>query len=334
LDAPYTVNKPGAKKSVLFLGTSTSLNQTFLFVMGENGEEPAYVLKEPVTSVPPLWNPAASRIAYVSSYHFPGDQLLSVSPDGTDPKALTGGGIGKMSMDVDWTPDGGGLLIAGNETDRWEIYLLDAATGNKVQLSQNSGLDEISQPRDSPTGQMIAFVGRELDHSNIDLILNDRTGRIRELTKAGPRIHYANPCWSPDGKWIAAVTDRYGNREIVKIGIDSGIDERLTFSGAGESWDPRVSPDGAWICYTSNRDGTNSIYRMDVQGSGNARVLPPGLQGSQAAWYPDSKSIVFVGRDNDGNTELYRVDGAGGHLNKLTLSPDIVKSHPQVQGVR
>ena len=330
---PYAQNKPTSAKNVLFLGTG-STQGTFLMVMGDSGEEPAFVLKEPVLPEPPRWNPVEPSLAFFSSYHYPHEELFSVKADGTGREWLSLGTTRDACRDADWLPDGKGMVYISDGTDQSEIYLLEASAGERVRLTQSPMAVKISDPRVSPDGQRIAFVVSESDYSNIDVIVNGRPTRTYEWTKAGPGVHYRNPRWAPDGKWLLAETDRFGKREIVRIDADTYWEKRLTYSSPGESWEPRVSPDGRWICYTSNRGNGNAVYRMDAEGQQDRPESPPELRASQAAWYPDSKSLVFVGIDATGNAELYRVDADGGHLFKMTDSPEWVKSHPEVQGAR
>jgi Tol biopolymer transport system component len=335
LENPYSLNKPKASHSIVFLGSDRK-GDTFLFAMGDNGEAPAYVIDEPVAAVPPRWNPRTRSIAFFSSYHYANQELFSINPDGTNRQWLSMGTTKRAARDADWESDGMGILYLADGSNQREIYLLDMVSGQRVRLTQSPFFQKIFEPRLSPNGEVIAFGIADRDgYSNIGAIYNGDPDNTYTLTKAGVGIHYRSIRWSPDGRWLAAVTDRFGSREIVKIDVNRSLEQRLTYSGgAGESWDPRISPDGKWICYTSNRANGMGVYRMDMDGRQDYRCTPPDIQAGQAAWYPDSKTLVFVGADRDGNSELYRVDAGGGNLFKMTESQAFAKSYPEVRGAR
>jgi dipeptidyl aminopeptidase/acylaminoacyl peptidase len=81
-----------------------------------------------------------------------------------------------------------------------------------------------------------------------------------------------DPVWSPDGNWIAFVTNENGNDEIYLVDRDGKQMRRLTFNDW--EWDkhPSFSPDGSQIVFFSNRNGRNQLWIMNADGS-NQRVL-------------------------------------------------------------
>jgi TolB protein len=68
-----------------------------------------------------------------------------------------------------------------------------------------------------------------------------------------------SPAWSPDGKRIAFVSNREGNREIYAMNADGSNVARLT-NDLGEDSSPAWSPDGKQIAFVSNRGGKRQIY--------------------------------------------------------------------------
>jgi Tol biopolymer transport system component len=61
----------------------------------------------------------------------------------------------------------------------------------------------------------------------------DGTG-ITQLTSNAAVDHY--PCWSPDGEFIAFVSERDGNPEIYSMRADGTDETRLTNDPANDWW--------------------------------------------------------------------------------------------------
>src|SRR5690349_1243595 len=72
---------------------------------------------------------------------------------------------------------------------------------------------QVSRPRISPDGQRVAFGVTTIDarkqeyHSSIWIATTDG-GETKRFTGGGSSAQ--SPSWSPDGRWLAFVTDREG----------------------------------------------------------------------------------------------------------------------------
>ncbi|MEN9934473.1 MAG: hypothetical protein RLZZ387_1052 [Chloroflexota bacterium] len=122
------------------------------------------------------------------------------------------------------------------------------------------GIDDLFQfgwvedPRVSPDGSVAAFVRVEVDEPanryrrTIWLVPLDG-GQPRRFT-AGARSD-AQPRWSPDGRRLAFVSDRDGDKpQLYVIARDGGEARRITSLPQGVS-DPAWSPDGARLAFLS-----------------------------------------------------------------------------------
>lgn len=147
-----------------------------------------------------------------------------------------------------FSPDGKRVVASVDIDGQSDLVLLDPKTGNEVQRLTDSEWDEVS-PSWSPNGRLITFVSSRTGRPQIHVIQADGTGE-RRLTMAGqynitPRfgpnglIVFAgmdefvldlftvdlagnitrltqgqgsnkDPCWSPDGRYLAFVSDRAG----------------------------------------------------------------------------------------------------------------------------
>src|SRR6266705_1248710 len=119
----------------------------------------------------------------------------------------------------------------------------------------------LSRPRISPDGQRVAFVATTIDERKHEYrtsiwVAPTAGGEPRRFTGGKANAH--SPCWSPDGRWLAFVSEREGEPtskdaleqkkqgkgkpQIWLIPGDGGEAHQLTFMPHGVS-NPVWSPD-------------------------------------------------------------------------------------------
>ena len=128
-----------------------------------------------------------------------------------------------------------------------------------------------------------------------------------------------SPVWSPDGRHIAFVSDRDGNREVYVMNADGNEQLNLTMDPAGD-WTPAWSPDGQCIAFSSFRDGNWEIYVINADGSDPERLTRNGALDYGPSWSPDGQRIAFVS-DRDGNLEIYIMNVEGDQQTRFTDDP-------------
>jgi tricorn protease len=183
------------------------------------------------------------------------------------------------------------------------LHRFDPATGESRRLVLGVAAD-LQDPRPrfvegaefirnaelSPSGARAAFEVR----GEIVTVPAEK-GDVRPLTET-PGSHERSPAWSPDGKWIAYVTDQSGEYRIA-IAPQDGKGEVRTFEpkGGGFYEDLRWSPDGKKISYSDN---SWSLYVLDVASGAVTRVASEPYYGPgkslHHAWSPDSRFLAFT----------------------------------------
>lgn len=113
----------------------------------------------------------------------------------------------------------------------------------------------------------------------------DVSGAPRPL--AGETGSILDVAFSPDGRWLALVSDRSGAFEIYLRDLDAPTSRPLTTDGM-RNVHPAWSPDSTRIAFHSS--GRKGVWVMAIEG-GAARQLSPF--GSRPAWSPDGRWLVF-----------------------------------------
>lgn len=123
-------------------------------------------------------------------------------------------------------------------------------------------------------------------------VVNEDGSNQRRLTVHTARDAY--PRFSPDGKWIAFSSSRYGNPDVFVIPAQGGEPRQLTFNSAPDTvigW----SRDSKRVIFSSARGlvypGIPSLYEVPVDG-GLEKPLPTDW-GFWASYSPDGKKLAF-----------------------------------------
>lgn len=168
---------------------------------------------------------------------------------------------------------------------RTHLYVLDLASKGVVQVTSGDFDDE--EPAWSPDGKLLAFRSnrsmpdpdRTYD-SNIWVVGADNTDKGAHLTQVttNPGADVA-PAWSPDGKWIAYITQldpklfQYGTRHIAVSPAEGGQARVLTLAFDRMSRLPHFSADGQFIYFIADDDGTQNLCRIPVNGGEITRPI-------------------------------------------------------------
>ena len=101
------------------------------------------------------------------------------------------------------------------------------------------------------------------------------------------------PQVSPDGKWLAFVSDRFGNDEIFLLDLQTGGDLRRLTWDQGKSISPQWSPDGRQLAFSNRRNGQSDIYVVDVESGKETRLTASDEDEVDPRWSPDGKQLLF-----------------------------------------
>ena len=127
------------------------------------------------------------------------------------------------------------------------------------------GLRRVGSPAISPDGTLVAYTVRETnwdeDAYETEIWVGDPAkGTRRQLTRG--KKSSTQPAWSPDGAWLAFVSDRTDKRQLYRISANGGEAEALTDAPDGINgfaW----SPDGKYIAFTATEPKPDVLKERD-----------------------------------------------------------------------
>jgi len=220
-----------------------------------------------------------------------------------------------------WSPDGQHLVFQNIERTKFDVRVVNVASGRMVSVTNDPNMDV--EPCWSPSGRHIYFSSYRSGGINLWRMPvradGTPTGPLEQMTTgAGQDVQAA---LSPDGSRLAFTILRQ-NADLWKLpvspeaGQPTGAPAKV-FGTTREESRGAWSTDGARIAFNSDRTGDMNIW-MFTPRDGSVRALTQGPGGDyQPSWSPDGEAVAFFS-SRGGTPGIWRVGVKSGELRCLS----------------
>lgn len=186
----------------------------------------------------PTWNPQSNRIAFASNRE--GDRIWRIytawAEDSGETTTLS---IGEAP---DWHPSQDTIVFRGCDDtgNRCGIWTIELAGGNRAPLTTISA---DNRPAWSPDGRYVVFMSDGRDGNFEIYRVDTTTDQVLRLTSA-PAID-GLPTVSPDGGWVAFVSNRSGGWQLWAVPLAGG--NAIPIAPIAGNFDNWLGQDLQWI---------------------------------------------------------------------------------------
>jgi Tol biopolymer transport system component len=203
-----------------------------------------------------------------------------------------------------WTKDPGELIVSSNREGPYQLWTVNTLTRafQKIDTDAANAID----PQFPANASWLAYVTLNQEWTIRRLtIIGSPAGQLERFVASVGRNHGAR--FSPDGRYVAFVSDRSGSWEIWLCGERCSEPQRLTnFNGpwiGGLTW----SPDSIHLAFDARLGPKSAIYMMSIVDPKPQLVEKNSFEERMPYWSQDG-DVLYFNSDRDGTVAVWKRD--------------------------
>jgi len=314
---------------VAFAWAGSDRDNIDIYIKQRNSESTLRLTDDPGWAAWPAWSPDGQTVAFIQ-----GTDSLNVIC-----LVSSLGGAIRPVHDVagwveglDWSPDGKSLVFSArseaSRSHRLFILSVDDFKVHPVDLDRPDPAGDF-QPRFSPDGETLAWIGLDLTGRN-GLFTAPVAGGTAVTVIMG-MADLQGLAWSPDGGTLVYATAPEGRFDLWSVAVVGGTPRWIPTPG-DFAWNPTIARQTGDLVYEEVR-ADRDLWRIRILGRDPWQLeTGPFINSTrweyEADFHPDGSKIVFVSA-RSGKPELWLADRDGRNPRRLTSLGAAMVSNPR-----
>ena len=217
-----------------------------IYLMDPNGQNIRPAFDELDYRTAPTWSPDGKMIAYHTYSPVPDWAVYANTPGGGEPERVVESGVYTGGFPA-WSPKGTEIAFVGGKRTGLRIRIINLNTREQETFLPDIQEGNMYYPAWSPDGKKLAFSFWQHDRGNSVHVVSRNGKKLNEIV----RDVRGMLAWSPNGRELLYKKTVDGEKQLVKLNLDSRIETPLTplgptiRHGQNTGWDwfkPPISP--------------------------------------------------------------------------------------------